>query len=381
MRNNKHKANHLFKYFVPLGIALFIFLLITPNRPEPILDMSSKLLGEKKLFPVLYFEEGIISEDYDTHTFLINDEKYTELEKHYRTFSKTYPSSVWEQFGGASAMREDYGQILNYYHCIDGDTFVFDRSLSRSGIREYTIIKGKYVQNITYSKDEYFFDFLYFDGYYYFLTFVQTEANLPDYNMIRVYKLTDSLLIEQTIEICFAKLGLLTHNFINKAVAVVEGILYFPVKKSQTFYLLRHDPLKDQTDLIAMEYGILGIIADTDCFHVIGFTDDDNIIFQTLKSDGVPVKKSTIALPMFIQISRENFRFDDIFYMYNSEIYCCLMFGQKCCFLSYDTINNEWKNYWTIAQTNGSYFLMDVKYMLYENGAYFDLFPNRNNSY
>lgn len=381
MKKDKNQFNRIIKFCLPLGIILFIILGVVLNRPEPLLDVSSNIYGEKNVSPVLYFEENMVSADYDTHTFLIEDEKCLELEKHYRSYSKTYPSSVWEQFGGSNAMREYYGQLLNYYHCTNDQIFVFDRSLSASKTREYIIKKGTYETSITYSKDEYYFDFLYFDGYYYFFTFAQTETNLPDYDMIRVYKLTDSLVVEQTIEICFSKLDLLTYNFINNSVAAVDDYLYFPVEKDQTYYLLRYNFSTNQTDLVVMEYGLLGIIADTDCYYVIGFTDDDKLIFETLRPDGTSVKKNIIALPMFVQISQEDFRFDDIFYMYNSEVYCCLMFGQRCCFLSYDILTNEWKCSWTIAQKDYSYFLMDVKYMIHEGGEYFDLFPNWNNSH
>lgn len=381
MKKGKNLFKCIIMYCVPLGIILFIVLGVVLNRPEPLLDILSKVYDEKNVSPVLYFEENMVSADYDTHTFLIEGEKCLELEKHYRTYSKTYPSSVWDQFGGSSAMREHYGQLLNYYHCRSGEIYVFDRSLSQSETREYIIKKGTLEALITYSKDEYYFDFLYFDGYYYFFTFAQTETNLPDYDLIRVHKLTDSLVVEQTIEINFSKFGLLTYNFINNSVAAVDGNLYFPVKKDQTYYLLRYNSSTDQIDLVMMEYGLLGTIADTDCFYVIGFTDDDKLIFETLKPDGTSVNKNIIPLPMFVQISQEDFRFDDIYYMYNSEIYCCLMFGQRCCFLSYDILTNEWKNSWTIAQKDYSYFLMEVKYMIHEGGAYFDLFPNWNNSH
>lgn len=382
MKEDRNLFNSIFWFCVPLGIVLFFVIIgIVRNHPEPILDISAKIYDNKSISPVLYFEENIVGGDYDTHSFLVEGEKYTELQKHYRTFSKTYPSGIWEQFGGSSRMREQYGQLLNYYHSTNGEIYVFDKSLSESKTREYVIKKGDCEVLIAYDKNEYYFDFLYFGGNYYFFTFAQTDADLPDYDIIKIHKLTENLVVEQTMDVFYSKMGLSTYNFINNAVAAIDGILYFPVKQGQTYFLLRHNSSTGQTDLITMEYGLLGIVADTDCFYVIGFSDDDKLIFETLAPDGRSTQKNIIPLPTFIQLSQEDLRFDDIFYMYNSEIYCCLMFGQRCCFLSYDISSNQWENLWSITQEDYSYFLMDVKYMVEEGGVYFDLFPNWNNSY
>lgn len=381
MKKDKQNSDYIILFVIVFASITLIISGMILNRSEPFLDISSNLHNQKHISPVLYFEENMLSENYDTHTFIIEGEKYSELDKHYRTYSKTYPSNIWSQFDGSDSMREHYGQLLNYYHGTNGEIYVFDRSLSKSETREYVIKKGAYETIITYSRDEYYFDFLFFDRYYYLFTFAQTQEDLPDYDVIRVHKLSDNLVVKQTIEICFSKLDILPYNFIDNSVCVINDTLYFPIKKDQAYYLLKHNASANQTDLVRMDYGLLGVIADTDCLHVVGFTGDDNLVFETLKTDGTSVRKNIIPLPMFIQISQENFHFDDIYYMYNSEIYCCLRFGQRCCFLSYDIITNEWKNSWTVNQNDHSSFLMDVKYMIYKGGEYFDLFPNWNNSY
>lgn len=361
-------------------LIILIFVGITLNKSCSLLKISSEIQSEQDIFPVLYFEESILSEEYDTHTFLVENENYQELEKHYRTYSKTYPSSIWTKFDGASSMRDEYGQLLSYYNCDGEESYVFDRSLSSIATKEYILIKGESETIIEYNKNEYFFDFLYFDGNYYLFTYAQTKPELSDYNVIRIYKLTKELDYDSTIEIDFSMHDVFPYNFINNSVAIVDKTILFPLKKEGNYYFLKHNSLTSQTELVIAEYGILGIIADTDCFYVVGFTDDDQLVFHTLSPDGISIRKNTIPLPVVVQMSQEDFRFDKILYMTNSEIYCCFMFGQRCCFLSYDVESNEWKSSWIVDIGDSPYFLMDVKYMIKKGGEYFDLFPNWNNS-
>lgn len=353
---------------------------MTVKDSNSLLYVTSKLQGKQIVAPVLYYEENVVSEDYDTHTFLIQNGQYSELEKHYRTFSKTYPSIIWNRFNGAENMREEYGQLLNYYNCEDAEIYIFDRSSSKHKAKEYLLINGLSKTVITYDEDEFYFDLLYFDKYFYLLTYVQTEPTLADYNMIRIVKLTNELVVACTMEIDFSSFNLLPRNFINNSVAIVDKTILFPLRKDQDFYFLRYNSITHKADLIPIEYGLLGIIADTDCFYAVGYTDEEEIVFDTLDPSGTSMRRNSIPLPLVIQISCEEFRFDDILYMYNSEIYCCLIFQHRCFFLSYDTTTNEWKSSWVVTKGDNPFFLMDVKYMVNIGGKYFDLFPNWNNS-
>ena len=380
MLDSKKAIFRLLKFLILLSIiGVAIFICTTYKSNNSILKITSEIQSKQPIFPVLYFEENIVNENYDTHTYLIDGTTYKEMPKHYRTYSKTYPLDSLNIFDNSEPIKENFGQLLNYYNCLGRTSYVFDLSQSISGAREYLITDGNHKTIISYAENEYFYDFLYFGENYYLFCYAKTAPDLSDYDEIRIYKFTETFKLENRFEVNFSSINLLPYNFIDNSVAIANNMILFPVK-TDDYYILKYDMSTKQLDLIKSDYGILGIIADLNSFYIIGFSNNDTLIFENVTNEIISINKNEIYLPAIVQLSQENIYFDKILYMYGSEIYCCFTFGDRYCFLSYDIDTNKWKNLWIIENTNSLARLMDVKFMHQKENKFFDMFPNWNNA-
>ena len=374
------KNKRLCAFFIVIFIILIIlFLKVCYEKEKTTLNIECNLQCSQNVVPVLYYENFTGLNGYDTNTFIIEDGKTNLLEKHYRTWSKTYPSSALEKFGEYSVSREKYGQLMIFYSLSDGDIFVFDRFIAEDPSNEYYIIKDDVTAVIPYDNYQSFFDFLQFNENYYLFTFLQTDPTFSDFDVIRIYKFSKKLELEETFDINYRDLGLLPYNFINKTIAIVENILFAPIKKENKNYFLKYDLQTREVNLLPVEYKILGIIADKNCFHSIGLAQDNSIIFESFTPTMQLQDKNITPLPFGFEEVNGSIRFDKIFYQLDSNIYFCFKTEKKCYFISYNIASNAWTNWWVVEKNAEPLFPMDVKYMVRVDDSYYDLFPYCNN--
>lgn len=97
-----------------------------------------------------------------------------------------------------------------------------------------------------------------------------------------------------------------------------------------------------------VEYQLLGIVSDKDHFYAIGFSQKNEVIFETFTTTGNSLSK--ISLPLPFNVLSEEIRFDEIFYTYESDIYWCCQDNDNCYFLSYNVETSEWTNTWIIEK-------------------------------
>ncbi len=334
--------------------------------------------------PVLYLEEDYGSEGYETHTYLIEGENCIRMGQHNRSLSKTFPTEIWEKFGGSEILTwEEYGQVLCYYNCDGGESVVFDKWQSKDGVAEIAVVKTGVEKRIAYNNEEFeYFKYFYcFDGYYYLFTYAQTAVDLADYDIMRIYKLTEDLEIVDIREVNFANFGLRSHNLISEAVTVSNNTIILHAQDNGQSYWLKYDLDDNKSTLVPSEYSLIGSVADENGYYSIGF-DSENIIFEKFDSKGNSLKKNTIPPPKAIDLTSKYFSADAILYMYGSEVYMCFKNGRKeFCFFSYDVENNKWMNSWIIEKGDSyNLYIMDVKFMINIDGEYFDLYPNWNNA-
>lgn len=356
-----------------IGCALSCVLLLASCGKKQEIRVSGNIQNENCIFPVLFYEEYTNGE-YNTETFAVTNDAVIKLQKHYRTFSKTYPLDAANHFGGLSEMRKNYGQLLCYYHGIE-DIFVFDRFSSSDGIREYLIIKGDKNVRLEYDANEYFFDFLYFQGTYYLFCFAQTLSELSDYDAVKVYAFSPELKLNQSFNINFGTYNLFPFNFVNNSVAVYGEDIILPFKQDNEHGLLIYCTETGLIHLQEYSHPIIGLIAAENDLYIIG-KNQKEVSFGVLDREYTVVEHDYVALPALLQIDPGEYQFDKILYMYNSDIYLALRFGKRFCFISYNIDNKKWNNTWIVETLNDNLILMDVKYMLFSGKEYHDLFPN-----
>lgn len=361
-----------------LLLIIFVFNLCI-NKKETSFNIECSLQPTQDIVPVLYYEENIGGLDYNTHTFLIEEEKAVYLEKHYRTFSKTYPSSAYERFKDIDSVWNEYGQLMAFYNINGNKIFLFNGISSQKKINKYTLIKNDVETDIYYEINETYYDFLFFDKNYYLFTLAKSHPELLSKDILRVYKISENLSVEESFDINYGSQGIPTYVFIENTVAIADNTLYVTVQKNGESYLLKYDFKNNLTTLLPMEYHLLGVISDTERFVTVGFNDKNEIVFETLTAHGKSINKKAITLPLVFELSDEDIYFDDVFYMYGSDIYCCFYLGNKCCFVSYNVDQYKWTNWWVVESTTEAFLPMDVKYMVRVDDSYYDLFPYCNN--
>ena len=365
---------------IPLLILLaaaFLCLGVLLIRPAENTKTESHLQPRQKIVPVLYYETFDGLKGYDTHTVLIDNNTAKTLEKHYRTWSKTYPSSAEEKVGGASSVRSTYGQWMIYYKTLQNELFLFDRAHTETAAEEFFLLKDEFTAAVPKEKNQSFFDLLFFDGCYYLFTLLPSAPTAAEPGIIRIYKLTEGLAVKDIYDVDFRSLGLSTHSFVDFAVAVIKDIFLAPVHRGGDYYLLCCNLENGTTDLLPVDDRLLGIVADTDSFYTIGLAENNEIVFEKFTPTGESVSKNSLPLPF--ETAFDNIHFDKIFYQYGSDIYWCFQDSTTCYFLSYNIETAEWSNTWAVEMRPEPSVLMDVKYMLKENGNYYDLYPNWNN--
>ena len=119
-------------------ILVMLVLFCSCSVTEPVILKESHKFGAENIWPVLYYEDHDISiadtiggNGYN-HTFRIENGESIELEKHYRTWGRTYPGSAMERLAGYGFERTDYGQLLIYYKTAKEEVFLFDNIISET---------------------------------------------------------------------------------------------------------------------------------------------------------------------------------------------------------------------------------------------------------
>lgn len=361
-----------------LALMILVLFCSCGKTVNPVVLEGTYESEKQNIFPVLYYEdldigvEDMLSKESRTHTFRIENGESFEMEKHYRTWGRTYPGSAMERLAGYGFDRADYGQLLIYYKTAGEEVFLFDNIISENNY-EYSLIVNEKELKIPYNGSEVFLNLLHFDGYYYLIGFGHDEK------AIRIHRIPDSLEEREVFDIDYR--GIPVVNIMYHAVAATEDVIVIPTGGIDDYSLIRYDFKTGETEIIPSEYGIWGLVADREGFHVIGFTENYEVVFDTVGTDGTSINKTVAEMPMELNATRENFSNEDVFYMYGDEIYCNFYADGKYCFASYDIGSGEWTNAWAVSDHEEYRGPGDIKFMLKEEGEYYDLFPNMNSLY
>lgn len=359
-------------------ILVMLVLFCSCSVTEPVILKESHKFGAGDIWPVVYYEDldigiaDMLSREGRTHTFRIENGESFELEKHYRTWGRTYPGSAMERLAGYGFKRADYGQLLIYYKTAKEEFFLFDNIISENNY-EYSLIVNEKEMKIPYDGSEVFLNLLHFDDFYYLIGFGHNEK------AIRIHKISDSLEEREVFDIDYR--GIPVVNIMYNAVAATEDVMIIPTGGLDGYNLIRYDFKTKEKEVFPCEYGILGVVADRECFHVIGFTENYEVVFDTVGTDGVSIGKTVVEMPIELNATKENFSHEEFFYMYGSEIYCNFHADGKYCFASYDIESDDWTNVWAVNDHEEYRGPGDIKFMIKEEGEYYDLFPNTNSLY
>ena len=363
-------------YMKKIILALIILVLFCScGVTKPTIVKESHKFGTGDIWPVVYYEDldigiaDMLSREGRTHTFRIENGEAFELEKHYRTWGRTYPGSAMERFTGYGFERADYGQLLIYYKTAEEEVFLFDNIISENNY-EYSLIVNEKELKIPYDSSENFVNLLHFDGCYYLIGFGHNEK------FIRVHRISDSLDEREVFDIGYEDIP--TVNIMYGAIAVAEDVMIIPTGGLEGYNLIRYDFKTAETKIIPSEYGIWGLVANGGRFQVIGFTENYEVVFDTIGTDGISISKTVEEMPMELNATRENFSHEEVFYMYQSEIYCNFYADGKYCFASYDIESGDWTNVWALNDHEEYRGPGDIKFMIKEENEYYDIFPNTN---
>ncbi len=362
-----------------LSITAAVFLLLCGcAATEPVILKESHKFGTGNVFPVLYYEDHDISlmdtldSGAETHTFRIESGEAFELEKHYRTWGKTYPSSAMEKLSEMGLERKDYGQLMIYYGTQSETVFLFDEVLSENNY-EYTLIVNGRELKIPYDTSEYFVNLLRFDGYYYLLALGNNEE------FIRIHRISDSLEEREVFDIDYSSAGISAVNIMYDAAAAAKDVIAIPTGGIDDYNLIIYNFKTGETEFLSSEYGIWGLVADRGYFHVIGFTENYEVVFDTIGTNGKSTNKTVVDLPVVIEATKENFSHKEVFYMYGTEIYCNFSIDGKCCLASFDIESKDWTNIWMTEKHEEYRGPGNIKFVVKEGNEYYDIFPNTSN--
>ena len=378
----KSKAKSILILFIILFIIAAAFLgisgFVEKSQTVPKTDVSLK--ENQNVFPVLYYENTSGFWGTGTYTFLLEGNDVIELDKHGRTFSRTFPTSARTNLNVKDPTTKSLGQLMAYYNTPDGEIFFFD-SYNKP---EYTIIKGDNKITIPREQNQSYHEFLRFGENYYLFTHI-FDGN----EIIRIYKLSKDFEKEKTFDIDYAKQKLDPAAFANCTFAVVEDNLFIMSQNR----LLRYNMETEEAKYLRVGCTLRGILADKDGFYTVGTNENGNYVFEIFDADGNFIRSIEKPLPFGFGYAPDTFNTSNNYYMYGSEIYFDFDRKDKCYVVSFDIESEEWTNYWIAekdvpAISNVNYKFgnaysptpSNVKFVIYEKGDYYDLFPYWNSS-
>lgn len=341
-------------------------------------EVSYLSFENNDVFPVLYFENGVGSYGYDTSTYILKDGLAVILEDHYRTFSKTYPESALDKFGGITTARENYGQLLFYHSESDGEIFIFERFFSKDAVREYLLKKGDNEAAIPYSSGEYYAEFLKFDGIYYLFLFSRSSPELANYDIFKYYMFDSNLsnLGQGIVE--FSKAGIKSVNFLEKTIAIRNNKMIFGIYCDGEYGYLVHDMKNSQTYTVDTPFEVRSVLSAEDGFYSLGKIEY-GLVLASSDQSGLPLNAKNIIFPEDIYSKDAEVSLDKILYIKDGKIYFSFTQGNKAYFVAADKSSAEICGYWVFDCSGMDALLMDVKYVVLNGDKYFDLWQGSEN--
>ncbi|MBR6772907.1 MAG: hypothetical protein IKM29_05930 [Clostridia bacterium] len=344
-------------------------------REIPTVYFSS---DNSNVFPVLYFESNVGSYEYDTSTYILKDGLAVLTEDHYRTFSKTYPESALDKFGGITASRDKYGQLLFYHSESDGEIFIFERFFSNDAVKEYFLKKGDNEAVIPYSSGEYYAEFLKFDGIYYLFLFSRTSPELANYDIFKYYMFDSNLSNLGQGIVDFSKAGIKSVNFLDKTVAIRNNRMIFGIYHDGEYGYLVHDMENSQTYTVKTSFAVGSVLSAEDGFYSLG-KNEHGLILCSPDQSGLPQSAKNIVFPEDIYSKDAEVSLDKILYIRDGKVYFSFTQGNKAYFAAADKSSAEICGYWVFDCSKADALLMDVKYVALNGDKYFDLWQGTEN--
>lgn len=357
-----------------IGVSCFVENLQTVPKTE------ASIKENQNIFPVLYYEQRSVFRKIGTHTFLLTGDEVLKLESHGRTFSRTAPASARANLSVNDPSAKTLGQLMAYYNTPDGEIFFFDSYNEPL----YTIIKGDDRITIPQEQNQSYHEFLRFGENYYLFTHIFAENEI-----IRIYRLSENLEKEKTFDIDYIKQNLDHTAFANCSFAVIgDNLLVMSQNR-----LLRYNMENGETKYLRVGCNLKGIIAGEDGFYTVGTKENGNYVFQIFDREGNFIRSIEKSLPFGFGYAPDTFSSGTYYYMYGSEIYFDFDRNGICYVVSFDIESGEWTNYWvaeknvpTIGRINYKFGNVysptpsNVKFVISENGSYYDLYPYWNNN-
>jgi len=363
---HKIKKKYIIIFIILISAALLLaasyFIEISKIPPKT----EASLKENQNILPVLYYEQNSGFWGIGTYTYLLEDGKITELEEHGRTFSRTRPASAYEKLKEKHPSVADYGRLVVYYNSPEGEIAVFEHNKTN----DFTVIKNGIKAVVPQDQYETYHEFLSFGEKYYLFT-------LPrhDEDVLRVYRLSENLETEEFFDIAYGELGIPGHALVGDSFAVAGNNLFIVFENR----ILKYDMETGETEFITPGRSLIAVVADGSCFHAAGTEENGNFVFETFDSEGKSLRKTEAPLPFGFGYSPYEFNTDETLYMYGSEIYLRFAYDEKCYILSFDMESEEWTNYWIAEKESFPKNPGNVKFVIAENGNYYDLFPFLNN--
>lgn len=360
----KHVIFIILLILIPVAAGLIASYFIESEKIVPKIEVS--LSENQKILPVLYYEQHSGFWKIGTHTFLPSGDETTEIEEHLRSFSRTYPLSALRNLSAKNPSVKSLGRPMVYYNSPDGEIFLFEHYDSD----EFTLIRNDIRVKIPREHYESYHEFLYFGENYYLFTLLHTDEDI-----LRVYRLSKDFETEKTFDIAYKRLGIPGHALIEDSFASVGDNLFIALDGK----ILKYNMENDESEFIIPDYSLLGIIADGECFHAVGMEENGEYAFEAFDSEGKSLSKTEKALPFGFGYSPYTFSTNETLYMYGSEIFFRFAYDEKCYILSFDMESEEWTNCWIAEKEDLPHNPGNVKFIIFENGNYYDLFPFWNN--
>lgn len=337
-----------------------------------------KIYNDSTIYPVIYFESGL-GGLYQTDTFLLKGKEITDFEKHYRTYSKTYPESALQndQFQNLEQAYQTYGQLMSYYKTADEAIYVFNRRDKHEDGNRYIIMAGNNQTVLNCGKHEMFFQFLKFDTNYYVFCYDQKnhEAN-DNIDLIKVYIYSANLTPLDAFTIDLTKLGVHFLDLENESFCVCNNTIVFAIKNHGKFYLVFYDTKTDAIRQDLKNYRPISQLNNGNGFYSIGH-QGNKFVIETISTSGEQTAYKEC------QFSRDKLEFGDrkeYVYLNQGKLYGSAFTREAglSVFFTYDIENNKWINWWEVQEISDA-ILMDYKYMAYENSQFYDLYPYIDN--
>ena len=373
------KTFKLFLYIIPIliliAIAIFLF---NKKSLELEVNLYESYVGgnDNPIYPVLYFEKNLGSSNYDTNTMLLKNSENIELEKHYRTFSKTYPKSA---ISNNEKSIDENGQLMSYYSLPNKEIYLFDKMLAKISENKLKLTDKTLEAFVDYEDkmSEEFFDLLYFNNYYIF-SFKKIDQEYDDFDAIKVDIFSDEFTLLDSLNIDLRGNNLKSDNLVNKSMTVFDNYIVFPVEVYNTFKFVFYDTISKELKLYDKDYTPIGAISNNDYIHLVGYKEDKFIV-ETFNQNLDFMSKTEKEIIFLNSNNQSNYRFDKSLYMYDDNIYCSLYLNNKNYNFSYNISENDFSKIWELNLDDNNLLLMDIKFMIEYNGEFFDLFPNINN--